>query len=59
MERLKSFMYIKKSNGSSTDPWGTPKVTVKISELKPLIETDYFWWVKYDSNYLFDIPLIP
>ena len=52
-------MYIKKSNGSSTDPWGTPKVTVKISQLKPLIETDYFWWVKYDSNYLFDIPLIP
>ena len=58
MARLKLFIYIKKSNGSSTDPWGT-KVTVEISELKPLIETDCFWWVKYDSNYLFDIPLIP
>ena len=35
-------MYIKESNGSSTDPSGTPKVTVDISELKPLIETDCF-----------------
>ena len=52
-------MYIKESNGSSTDPSGTPKVTVDISELKPLIETDCFRSVKYDSNYLFDIPLIP
>ena len=52
-------MYIKKSNGSSTDPWGTLKVRVDISELKPLIGTDCFRSVKYDSNYLFDIPLIP
>ena len=52
-------MYINKSNGFSTDPWGTPKVTADISELKPLIETDCFRSVKYDSNYLFDIPLIP
>ena len=48
-----------RSNGSNTDPWGTPKVTVDISELKPLIGTDCFWSVKYDSNYLSDIPLIP
>ena len=59
MERLRSFIYIKKSNGSSTDPWRTPKVTVDISELKPSIETDCFQSVKYNSNYLFDIPLIP
>ena len=48
-------MYIEKSDGSSTDTWGTPKVTVDISELKPLIETDCFRSVKYDSNYLFDM----
>ena len=30
MARLRSFMYIKKSNGSNTDPWGTPKETVDI-----------------------------
>ena len=59
MARLRSSMYINKSNGFSTDPWGTPKVTADISELKPLIETDCFRSVKYDSNYLFDIPLIP
>ena len=52
-------MYIKKSNGSSTDPWRTRKVTVDIFELKPLIETDGLRLVKYDSNYLFDITLIP
>ena len=52
-------MYIKKSNCYSTDPWETPKATVEISQLKPLIETDCFWWVKYDSNDLFDIILIP
>ena len=52
-------MYIKKINGSSTDTWRAPKVTVYISELKPLIEADCFRSVKYDSNYLFDIPLIP
>ena len=59
MARLRSFIYIKKSNGSSTDPWRTRKVTVDIFELKPLIETDGLRSVKYDSNYLFDIPLIP
>ena len=35
------------------------KVTVDISELKQLIETDCLRSVKYDSNHLFDIPLIP
>ena len=53
------YIYIKKSNSSNTDPWGTPKIRVDISELKPLIETDCFRSVKYDSNYLFDIPVIP
>ena len=52
-------MYIKKSNGSSTDPWETRKVTVHTSEFKPLIETNCFRSVKYVSNSLFDIPLIP
>ena len=52
-------MYKKKSNGSSPDSWGTPKVTVDIFELKPLIETECLRSVKYDLNYLFDIPLIP
>ena len=51
-------MYIKKSNSSSSDSWGTPKVPVDISELRPFIETECFRSVKYDSNYLFDIPLI-
>ena len=32
---------------------------VDIFELKPLIETDYFPTIKYDSNHLFDIPLTP
>ena len=59
MARLRSFMCIKKSSGSNTDPWGTPKVTVDIPKLKPLIETDCFQPVKYDSNCLFCIPLIP
>ena len=35
------------------------KVTVDISESKQLIETDCLRSVKYDSNHLFDIPLIP
>ena len=59
MVTLSSFMYIRKSNGSNTDPWGTPLVMVDVSELKPLIETNCFWSVKYDSNHLLDIPLTP
>ena len=42
MARLRSFMYIKKSNGSGTDPSGSLKVRVGKSELKLLIETDCF-----------------
>ena len=52
-------MYIKKSNRSGTDPSGSLKVRADIFELKLLIETDGFWSVTYDSNYLFDIPLVP
>ena len=59
MARLRSFMYIKKSNRSGTDPSGSLKVRADIFELKLLIETDGFWSVTYDSNYLFDIPLVP
>ena len=52
-------MYITKSNGPNTDACGTPLVMVDIFELKHLIETNCFLSVKYDSNYLFDIPLTP
>ena len=59
MATLRSFMYIRKSNGPNTDPWETPLEMVDIFELKPLIETNCFWSVKYDSNHSFDIPLTP
>ena len=38
MATLRSFMYIfiTKSNGPDTDPWGTPLVMVDIFELKPI-----------------------
>ena len=52
-------MYVRKSNGPNTDPWGTPLVMVDIFELKPLIETNCFRSVKYDSYHLFDIPFTP
>ena len=52
-------MYIRKSNDSNTDPSGTPQVIVDIYELKPLNQADCFPSVKYDSNHLFDIALIP
>ena len=35
------------------------QVMVDIFELKPLIKTDCFRSVKYDSNHLLDIPLTP
>ena len=38
MATLRSFMYIRKSNGPNTDPWGTPLVIVDIFELKPLLK---------------------
>ena len=46
-----------KSYGPNTDPWGTPLVMVDIFELKPLIETNCFRSIKYDSNHLFHIPV--
>ena len=42
MATVRSFMYIRKSNGPNTDPGGTPLVMVDIFELKPLIETNRF-----------------
>ena len=48
MATLRSFTYVRKSNGPNTDRWGTPLVMVDIFELKQLIETNCFWSVKYD-----------
>ena len=59
MAALRSFMDMRKSNGPNTDPWGTPLVMADMFKLKPLIETNCFRSVKYISNSLFDIPLIP
>ena len=33
-------MYIRKTNGPNTDPWGMSLVLVDMFELKPLVKTD-------------------
>ena len=38
-------MYTRKSNGPSTDPWGTPIFIKSSFELNPLIETIVFDWL--------------
>ena len=52
-------MYIRKSNGPTTEPGGTPNFMVTSFESTPFIETYCLLSDKYDLNQLLAIPLIP
>ena len=52
-------MYKKNSKGAKANPCGTPIGTDANSELKPFIETNCCLSLRYVSNHLLVIPLIP
>ena len=55
----KSFMYVRKSRGPRTEPWGTPQRIDWKSELVSAIETNCFRFDKYEANQALGTPLIP
>ena len=40
----RSFIYARKRHGPNTDPWGTPDITGKVSDVHPSIRT---FWVRH------------
>ena len=54
-----SLIYIKNSSGPSTDPWGTPLVTLVHAEALPLMTTLCFLSVSQFSIHFNMLPLIP
>ena len=52
-------MHIRKSKGPKTDLCGTPHVILEVIDSKPLIDTNYLRFAKYDSNHLFANPRVP
>ena len=55
----KSFIYIRKRRSPRTEPWGTPQIKDWKSELVSAIETNCFWFDKYEANQVLGTPLIP
>ena len=56
---LKSFIYIMKSRGSSTKPWGTPKSTKAVLETTFAVWTNWERLVRYHLSVLKTWPLKP
>ena len=55
----KSLMYIRKSKGPSTEPWGTPMFKARVSDISLLIAVCWVLSARYVLNNFKGIPLTP
>ena len=55
----RSLMYIRETKVPKTELCGTPHVIIGVLDAKPLIDTNYLPFAKYDSIHLFANPCIP
>ena len=52
-------MYMTKSRGPRTEPWGTPCERGELGDLKLPMETNCSLSVRYDLNQVSGVPVIP
>ena len=57
--RCMSLIYIRNNKGPSIDPWGTPDLTLRVSEVELLIEVNWVLFFKYFLNRYSGVPRTP